>query len=109
MTKKHASTLRFLDFRSAFVGIDALEMLFRCCTSLEEFYISAGPTALVSLIDLFFSNLMINRFTDNIPRTFARVTLSPLCFLSSVQRQAEQVSILTRRSHLHDSGRLSDV
>jgi len=47
MTKKHASTLRFLDFRSAFVGIDALEMLFRCCTSLEEFYISAGPTALI--------------------------------------------------------------
>lgn len=47
MTKKHASTVRFLDFRSAFVGIDALEMLFRCCTSLEEFYISAGPTALI--------------------------------------------------------------
>ncbi|KAF8646265.1 hypothetical protein AX16_007305 [Volvariella volvacea WC 439] len=43
---KHPMTLKILDMRSAFIGVDALRTLFIECVVLEEFYLSAGRSAL---------------------------------------------------------------
>lgn len=47
LVKKHSGTLRVLDFRSAYIGIDAVRALFTRCLQLEEFCISTGKNALV--------------------------------------------------------------
>jgi hypothetical protein len=47
LVKKHSGSLRVLDFRSAYIGIDAVQALFTRCLQLEEFCISTGKNALV--------------------------------------------------------------
>lgn len=48
LSNKHATTLRFLDLRSSFVGVTGLEALFSSCSHLEQFRVAAGKDALVS-------------------------------------------------------------
>ena len=47
LVKKHSGSLRVLDFRSAYIGVDAVRALFTRCLQLEAFHISAGKNALV--------------------------------------------------------------
>jgi hypothetical protein len=48
LVKKHSGSLRILDFRSAYIGADAVRALFTRCLRLEKFHISAGVKTLVS-------------------------------------------------------------
>ena len=47
LIKKHAGSLRVVDFRMAYIGVHAAEALFKTCLQLEEFCISTGKNAVV--------------------------------------------------------------
>ncbi|KAF8229386.1 hypothetical protein L208DRAFT_1424107 [Tricholoma matsutake] len=46
LVKKHFGSLRVLDFRSAYIKVDAARALFTRCLQLEEFCVSTGKNAL---------------------------------------------------------------
>jgi hypothetical protein len=48
IVKKHRDTIRLLRFRSAFVSVNGLKVLFETCTKLEECQFQARKEALVS-------------------------------------------------------------
>ena len=48
LSKKHATTLRHLDIKTAFVSLDAFKQLLESCDRLESFHLTAGKNAIVS-------------------------------------------------------------
>jgi hypothetical protein len=49
LVKKHSTTLKILDMRSSFVGLDKLKALLSSCSSLEELLVKVDRSAVVRL------------------------------------------------------------
>lgn len=64
LVRKRSRMLRVLDFRYAYLGVNAVQCLFKTCAFLEEFHISAGKPAIVSSLSGF-------RLGKNESRTYA--------------------------------------
>ena len=55
LVKKHSTTLKILDMRSSFVGVDKLKALLSSCSTLEELLVKVDRSAVVRLF--FFPEL----------------------------------------------------
>lgn len=57
LVKKHSTTLKILDMRSSFVGVDKLKALLSSCSSLEELLVKVDRSAVVRFF--FFPELCL--------------------------------------------------
>jgi hypothetical protein len=62
LSMKHSDTLRVLDMRWEFVGVESLKMLCNNCVGLQELRLSLNTVGLVCSLTLFSQTGMTNKF-----------------------------------------------